>query len=258
MAHLWSIRRHINVACVCCEALELPGIGHAFGTRFHDAGPAFSGDEDHRRARAELARLAGCGAAPGPALRQVHGARVALASDVDPSGLEADAVWDHTQSLSETCLAVRTADCVPILLATLDGSAVAAVHAGWRGTVKRIGPRAVDRLAGAGYDPRDLVAALGPSIGRCCYPVSAQVATQVAEASGAAAGVVSGGGPDGVFLDLREANRRQLIDAGIPDAAVHAAPWCTACEVDLFFSYRRDGEVTGRQFNLIGPTATRP
>ncbi len=145
---------------------------------------------------------------------------------------------------------VRTADCVPALLAERDGRAAAAVHAGWRGVVAGVVGSAIRELAAAGVDPARLVVALGPSIGPCCYEVGEEVANALAAASG----VEPTGGPEGrPRVDLGLAVRRQLEDRGVPSRVISTAPWCTRCRDDLFFSYRRDGERAGRMLALVGP-----
>ncbi len=180
----------------------------------------------------------------------MHGSTVVRATEIGPEGVEADAIWERAERLEDRHLAVRTADCVPILLATRDGEIVSAVHAGWRGTASRIVARTVETLTGQGRAAEELIAAIGPSIGPCCYPVAPDVADRVARASGLDL--------EASGLDLKAANRAQLLAAGVPSAAVHVAPWCTACEAERFFSYRREGAAAGRQLNLIGPPAARP
>jgi YfiH family protein len=219
----WSI----DGAYARCDALAIEGLAHGFGLR-------------STKPPLNLAAT----------LRQVHGGRVVQASATDPEGADADGVWERLDSLNGRGLAVRTADCVPILLATRDGSLVAAVHAGWRGTAGSIVRRAVDSLAAAGAGPATLVAAIGPSIGPCCYPVSVEVAAELTAVSGITV--------DPAAADLREVNRSQLLAAGMPAKSIHSAPWCTSCEAGLFHSHRRDGAAAGRQWSLIGPPTALP
>jgi len=150
---------------------------------------------------------------------------------------DGDALLENTPG---HLVAVKTADCIPILLVDEEHRAVAAVHAGWRGTVAGIAPSAVRAMGkefGAG--PRHLHAAIGPGIGKCCYEVGAEVASRFGET-----------GP--CHIDLVEANRRQLIDAGIPESSIYAANLCTKCGVGDFHSYRRDKEHAGRMLSFIG------
>lgn len=177
-------------------------------------------------------------------VRQVHGARVVPGEAPGAPGQEADGVLSTTAGLA-ACVAV--ADCVPILLARPDGSAVAALHAGWRGTLARIAAEGVRALAGGGGEEPPL-AVIGPSIGPCCYEVSDDLAAQFAASFGPR--VVVGGGR-GPRLDLWAANERALRDAGV--VRVAALRRCTACEPRLFYSHRRDGARTGRMVGFVAP-----
>lgn len=179
-------------------------------------------------------------------LDQVHGDTVHVS---DGGSLElgaGDAVATHVAGLAA---AVLTADCVPILLRSSDGSAVAAVHAGWRGTVLDIVGAAVRRLSNEfGIAPTAVEAALGPSIGACCYVVGDEVRQQFASASAellACAEV-------GRALDLRAANRHLLERAGVPAAAIHVVGPCTRCAAEEYFSHRAaGGGAAGRQLSFI-------
>lgn len=177
-------------------------------------------------------------------VRQVHGARV-VAGDAPRSPLEeADGVVSATTGVA-ACVAV--ADCVPILLARPDGTAVAALHAGWRGTLARIAAEGVRSLATGGSGEAPL-AVIGPSIGPCCYEVSDELAEQFAAAFGPR---VLRPGPRAPHLDLWVANERALREAGVTRVAVLRR--CTSCEARLFFSHRRDGGRTGRMVGFIAP-----
>jgi YfiH family protein len=181
-------------------------------------------------------------------VRQVHGARVVTAAAASAPCDEADAVVSRTAGVA-ACVAV--ADCVPVLIADPASGAVAAVHAGWRGTVARAVAAAVEALtAGGGARPRDLLAAIGPSIGPCCYEVSPELASRFEEAFGA--GVVDRRRP-APRLDLWEANARALGAAGLLPERIDRLARCTACEDRLFFSHRRDAGATGRQAAWIAP-----
>jgi purine-nucleoside/S-methyl-5'-thioadenosine phosphorylase / adenosine deaminase len=155
---------------------------------------------------------------------------------------------------------------------------VAAIHAGWRGTLARIAVKALGRMhMEFGTRPRDVVAALGPAIGRCCYEVGPEVAQAFAAQFPAAADWFDGPfdqlahgeeplwlpwltmmppghvpPPPRVQLDLRAANRWQLLDAGVPAAQIDVSDLCTFCRTDLLFSYRREGAKTGRMMAVIG------
>ena len=157
---------------------------------------------------------------------------------------------------SKTAVAVRAADCVPLLLGDPHTRAVAAAHAGWRGTAAGTAAAAVDALAREfGARPRDLVAAIGPSIGACCYEVGPELIDAF----------VAAGHPrdrairwfmtpaDGVKprLDTWTANRDQLIDAGLREENIHIAGLCTASNLEWFPSYRMEKERTGRLVGVI-------
>jgi YfiH family protein len=182
-------------------------------------------------------------------VRQVHGNRVVAGDAPSPPSQEADGVVSMSSGLA-ACVAV--ADCVPILLARPDGSAVAALHAGWRGTLARIAAEGVKAL-GAGGDGAAPLAVLGPSIGPCCYQVSEELAGQFESAFGRN---VIQRGASGPRLDLWAANERALRDAGV--VRVARLGRCTCCEPRLFYSHRRDGARTGRMVAFIAPRRYRP
>lgn len=181
---------------------------------------------------------------PWLALRQVHSARVVEAGQWR-EGLEADGLAGAGATAR---LAVKTADCVPLLLYDPRRRAVAAVHAGWRGTAQEIAREAVRFLAGRfGSRPEDLLAALGPAIGGCCYEVGPEVAARFQDWF-----------PERNDLerrtkvDLREALRRQLVAAGVQPARIDVAEHCTCCGGRRFHSWRRDGTEAGRMISVIG------
>jgi YfiH family protein len=174
-------------------------------------------------------------------------------------------------------LGILTADCLPVLVADTRQRIVAAFHAGWRGTAARIVERGVGRMrAEFGCRPADLTAAIGPGIGGCCYTVGEEVRAafdaqfsysptlfhEVYDSDPikekypllfltARAPGHSNLGPN-LHLDLAEANRRQLLDAGVPAERLHSLHLCTACHVEQFFSHRASHGFTGRMLNVIG------
>jgi polyphenol oxidase len=213
-------------------------------------------------------------------LRQFHSDVIyvadALTADASNSDApRADALATFTAGL---LLGVQTADCVPILLADTRHRVVAAIHAGWRGTLARIAVKALGRMQMEfGTRPRDVVAALGPAMGRCCYEVGSDVARPFAAQFPNAADWFDGPfdqlaygedplwlpwltmmppghvpPPPRVQLDLRACNRWQLIDTGVPEKQIDVSDLCTACRTDLLFSYRREGAKTGRMMAEIG------
>ena len=184
--------------------------------------------------------------------RQVHGCRVVEADAGDPAP-EADAVGLLRSGSTGLAAGVRTADCVPILLADLAGAATVAVHAGWRGTAAGIAAEAVRWLDARGVPPSRLVAAVGPAVGPCCYEVGPEVVDAVRAASEAEPDELARTGTSGrPHLDLHEANRRQLASAGVDPARIRLAPLCTACGPVRLHSYRRDGPGAGRMMAVAG------
>ncbi|MDH3211508.1 MAG: peptidoglycan editing factor PgeF [Myxococcales bacterium] len=195
------------------------------------------------------------GVSPSPRIlrpRQVHGAAVTTpeaCTGQDPA--EADAVVSRAAGVA---IGVATADCVPILLATARGDAVAAVHAGWRGLARGVvasGVEALRRLA----DPHEpLVAVLGPHIGPCCYEVDRPVldALEARFPQALPGALRPAGRPGHALLDLALLARAELAAAGIAPAALGAVrDACTCCDAGRFHSFRRDGARAGRLLHFI-------
>jgi polyphenol oxidase len=205
------------------------------------------------------------------ALKQIHSDFVQLFHAPPHVVCSGDASTTNHPGL---LLSVQTADCVPILLVDPKKRAVAAVHAGWRGTLQRIAPKAIGTMQmHFGTKPVDLLAAIGPSIGVCCYEVGTEVAaqfkSQFPNASAWFDEFRTGDEPNplqwlnmqppghqpppkNVLLDLRKANRAQLLEAGVPGSNILVSDLCTACRRDLLFSYRKEGAMTGRLMAVIG------
>jgi YfiH family protein len=193
-----------------------PWLVHGFGTRLADIPACF----------AQLATL-----------KQIHSSSCVAAEG--RAGLlgEGDALIENQPG---SVVAVKTADCIPILLVDERLRAVAAVHAGWRGTVARIAAAAVASMSRQfGTRTEDMHAAIGPGIGPCCYEVGAEVAERV-------------GGQGRGHIDLPAANRRQLEQAGVTPERVYASNLCTMCRAEEFHSFRRDQEAAGRMYSLAG------
>jgi polyphenol oxidase len=167
---------------------------------------------------------------------QVHGARIVDAAEAHES-VEADAIV--AEPGSGLAVMVRVADCVPILIADRKTGRVAAVHAGWRGLASGIVTAAVDRLGGGA----DLVAAIGPCIGPCCFEVGDDVADAIGR--GARVGPARAGKS---FVDLRAAVRADLVARGV---AAEDVGGCTRCDRERFYSYRRDADSSGRLGGVI-------
>ena len=193
---------------------SLPWLQHGFGTRLSAGFPAVS----------NLATA-----------KQIHSNRVLLVESPGPQG-EGDALMTNQPGIG---LAIRTADCLPILIADSRNRAVAAVHAGWRGVVLEIGTKAMEAMSQRfGSKPEDLVIAIGPGIGACCFEVGPEVATQFG---------LSGR----TKVDLVETMCRQLGRNGVKLGQISASGQCSYCDPQLFESYRRDREAAGRMVTMI-------
>lgn len=241
----------------------VPGVVHAFSTRRGGTslGPLASLNlsprvGDTREAlEANRARLLGELGRPDAAfilVKQMHGGDVVEVTRFASRAIEADAVWTRDR---DAMLAVLVADCVPILIASSDGRAVAAVHAGWRGTQARIAARAVERMAAGGFPPAGLVAAIGPAIGPCCFEIGAEVEAALRLAFPTAGDAVRAAPEGKRVADLWALNRMALIDAGVPAASIDVMTICVSHDADRFFSHRRDKGETGRQAGVIGFSA---
>jgi len=205
------------------------------------------------------------------ALKQIHSAVIWPFASAPNEPCKGDASLTKTPGL---LLGVQTADCVPILLVDPKNRAVAAVHAGWRGTLARILEKTVGELhAQCKSDPSDLLAAIGPSIGPCCYEVGAELVTQFSSQFADSheyfdeprtgeepnplqwLNMMPPGHqppPKNVHLDLGKANRSQLLAAGLHEKNIFLSGLCTACHPDLFFSYRKQGPRSGRLLAAVG------
>lgn len=186
-------------------------------------------------------------ASPAPGyqlLHQVHSAKVLEARECGP-GVEGDALITGERGVF---VGVKTADCVPLLIADPVHRAVAAVHAGWRGTLSGIAATAIARMGQEFHSrPEDLVVAIGPSIGLCCFEVGPEVATEFGHIFPERGDLLQK-----TKLDLREANLRQLLNAGVPGAQIDTDPPCTFCGGVEFYSWRRDRIQGQRMFAAIG------
>jgi YfiH family protein len=185
-------------------------------------------------------------------LSQVHGRQVVWVDGTKPREKvlfeEGDAVLSRTTDLA---CGVRTADCVPILLADPITGAVAAVHAGWRGAVEHVMEAAVTALRDAGAEASSLIAAIGPHISLAAFEVSEEVAAQLVDSS-PDRNVVSRDFGSKPHVDLRRIVRAQLGALGLAESAIDDVNGCTVYDDDLF-SYRRDGKRSGRHLAAIVP-----
>jgi polyphenol oxidase len=211
-----------------------------------------------------------CGAHDGCSLvgvRQIHSGVVRVVEEGDGAlegrlqTAEGKALWEGDGLVTDVpglLLGVGTADCVPVLVVDVEKRVVGAFHAGWRGTVARIVEKGVGMM-GERYGSRveDLIAAVGPSIGACCYTVGEEVRTEFGGRFGYAEELFSRGDGGELRVDLWEANRRQLLDAGVGEARISVVGECTACARDAggalrYFSHRGEKGVAGRMLNVVG------
>jgi YfiH family protein len=198
------------------ELDALPWLIHGFGTRQSDIPAWFE----------NLATL-----------KQIHSTTVVNAEGRCGILGEGDALLEDRPG---SVIAIKTADCMPILLVDGRHRAVAAVHAGWRGTAAQIVAAAVDAMRTRfGTLPGDLHAAIGPGIGKCCYEVGPEVAARFGEQGRA-------------HISLSDANRTQLLTAGVTPERIYASNLCTMCLAEEFHSFRRDRERAGRLHSFVG------
>jgi YfiH family protein len=232
--------------------LRLPGVVHALTTRSggvsegrceslnvsYSVGDSEENvDENLRRA----AQAVGVGRDDLFAAYQVHGRAVTLVDHDTEARPRCDVLITRTTAKT---LMLRYADCTPVLLADTRRNVIGVAHAGWRGSAARAAGAAVEALGQAfGSDPRDLVVGIGPAIGPCCYEVGDDVFTAFSDRSWLFANH---------RLDLWEANRQALIEAGVPSEQIEVAGVCTQCQSERFFSHRANGgQPAGRFAALI-------
>jgi len=289
-----------QVAANGAEWLPVPGwqrinwLWHGFSARRGGASRAYCADDaqgelnlgftadDNResviRNRQLLAEaITGDASIPLVTLRQFHSNAIVVARASDA---RRERPWRSDGQMTDEpglLLAIQTADCIPVLVADRKRRAVAAFHAGWRGTVKRIVETGIGRMRlEFGSRPEDLIAAIGPGVGPCCYAVGEEVLSSFESQFSYARDLfrdvydsdavrtkypmlfltqrAPGHSPIGpsLHLDLVEANRRQLLDAGIKASAIKVVRGCTSCHPQLFFSHRASGGHAGRMFSVIG------
>jgi YfiH family protein len=226
-----------------------------------------------RKAEPELLRASGWKVVRA---QQVHSDIIHVVDG--PAQLRGDALITATPGLA---LAVATADCLPVLLADPENRVVAAIHAGWRGTLKRITQKTVSLMrARFGTNPERLLAALGPGIQVCCYEVGMEVVEEFRSQFSYGEELFANLEPENpalvmlprqhlagahavmrelevqhAFLNIEEANTRQLLEAGVPRARISRGAPCTACRFDLLYSYRKEGRGQGHQSSGVGIVA---
>ena len=269
---------------------RIPWLIHGFSTRLAGFSPLYGGDalnlgftkEDSRsnveRNRAAFLRAIGAFDHDRPwplvTLRQIHSSIIHCVSSVPPAQLAGDGLIARTPKL---LLGIQTADCFPVILVDRKRRAVGVFHAGWRGTLNRIVEKGVGEMRRwFGTVPRDIMAAIGPGIGGCCYQVGIEVRrefeSQFAYAEDlfretresdpvrekypmlflSARAPGHSDLPKNIFLNLSEANRRQLLSVGVPAKNINVSSLCTACRLDLLFSHRAEKAITGRMMCVAG------
>lgn len=286
----WSLRREGDLRVLMARPLtDLGWLVHGFSTRPGGASKleskaapgkvesvqnlGFTDWDDRDKVlenRAKFAASIRATGMPMVALRQIHSDIAHCVPAAKTEGtLQGDALFTREPGL---LLTIQTADCIPILFADTGTHAVAAVHSGWRGTLKRIAEKTLGRMRMEfGTRPQDVFAAIGPGIGGCCYEVGHEVAKEFAAQfpsardwfEGPFDAIASGDNdpnwlpwltmappghspePPRAYLNLPVANREILIAAGVPTKNISVSKFCTSCRTDLFFSYRKERQ-TGR------------
>ena len=207
-------------------------------------------------------------------LRQIHSDLIHRVDSVPAEHLVGDGLITATPGI---LIAIQTADCIPVMMVDVNKRAVGVFHAGWRGTVKRIVEKGVGEMVRYfGSRARDIRAVIGPGIQGCCYEVGEEVRTQFESQFAYAAALfrevkdsdpvrekypllfltarAPGHSelPKRIFLDLVEANRQQLIAAGVPKKNIETSPLCTNCHPEVLFSFRAERGKTGRMMAVAG------
>ncbi len=253
--------------CGCvCTALEALGAVHCFATRIGGVSRGHArwmnvglnrGDSEETLAENYRRVAAFCQAEPDRFCftHQVHGDTLRVVDRPDGDYRAAYGVPDCDGLLTDrpdTVLAIVNADCVPILLAAPHVRACAAVHAGWRGTAKGIAKKVVEALCTRyGAEPEELVAAVGPAIGPCCFLTHDDVTDAMAAALPEIAPQFCRPGADGrSHVDLKGINAALLNRAGV--SQIFVSEDCTACLPEVYHSHRRDGQLRGTQGAFIG------
>jgi len=258
-----------GVRALICAPLEEDGFVNGFSTRlggvsempanalslagFHD--DAAENILENRRRFLKLFpgkwALAGCW--------QVHGAEARVVQSVEDAKPAENTLGETiycdvvVSNANGVLAAVKTADCVPILIGDSLTGAFAAVHAGWRGTLATAVVVAVQRLKDEyGVKPENLRVAIGASAGPCCYEVGSEVIDAFTTRFGSGANLFTTTRPGHAMVDLLKANRDQLQSAGAIPERIHTAPICTMCRTDLFFSYRKEKNLHGKVGRLMG------
>jgi YfiH family protein len=261
--------RQRRLAWLALDLLESRGVRHGFTLRYGGVSrgkfaslnfTTRQGDDEERvrENRRRLEEAAGLSPEGWALVSQVHGAEVVMAQKGSSfcTHRNSHPTADAVITAAAVVPAVLTADCLPVVLASPASGIAGVAHAGWMGTVSGVVGRTVEEITTRGGGPvTEIVAGLGPSIGKCCYQVGEDLYQAFRErwGRGFAGRVFTRADP--WMLDLQEANRLQLLEAGVPQENIAAVPLCTACRPDLFFSHRRDGVRSGRMLNFVSNIA---
>ena len=257
-----------GVRALVCAPFEDDGFTTGFSTRFGGVSPmpdkalnlaGFNDDAaenilENRRRFLKLFggtwNLAGCW--------QMHGTDVRVVRDATEARPPEHAIGETIycdaviSNAPQVLAAVKTADCVPILIGDPKTGSFAAVHAGWRGTYAGIALYALERLTNDYQaQPENCRVAIGPAAAACCYEVGSEVVGGFKERFPTAENLFTPTRDGHARIDLLKANTDQLIAAGVKDERIHTAPLCTMCRTDLFFSYRREKQMYGKIGRLM-------
>lgn len=255
-----------GVITLKCRALDgVPGLRHGFSTRHggvsegYLASMSFSYDrEPEEKVDENFRRFSEANGLPFDSLvltHQTHTARVATVDEPFKNQgrhrklRETDGLVTATPGLGLVCF---TADCVPVLLADPEKGIVGAVHAGWRGTVQGIAAEAVRRMAELGAEPERIIAAIGPSIGPCCFEVGPEVQAEFTRLFGKKLPIVPSHREGHTMVDLWQANEWILLEAGLVKEHIYPSKICTVCNNSDFYSHRY---TKGMRGSLIGAIA---
>jgi YfiH family protein len=258
-----------RISYLVCEPLEQAGFANAFSTRMGgvSAFPSdalnlayFKGDQresvDENRHR--FVKALGAEGSTVITARQMHSTERCFIQGMDQARGPQPDCDAMTTKLANVLLAIQTADCLPVLIADTKTGAMGAIHAGWRGTAGRITERTVaDLMQSHGVDPRNCIAALGPTACAECYEVGEEVIERYKKEFRYWPDLLIDFKEGGkAHLDIRAANIQQLAFCGFTEDRIHVAEYCTMHQNDLFFSYRREGKgqpsSVGRLLSVIG------
>jgi hypothetical protein len=280
----WTERTQRGVVAVQAAAFnKLPWLVHGFSTRpggvsevdgekvLNLGAVEWDKRENVEENRKRFQSTVGASDLDFVSLHQIHSDVVRIFDATPGKQCKGDALATKRAGL---LLGVRTADCSPVLVVDPKKRVVAAIHAGWRGTLARIVAKTIGQMQMEfGSEPKDLLAAIGPTIGGCCYEVGTEVAAdfsaKFSNASEFFDELRTGDEPNPlqwlnmmppghqpppkkVLLDLKKANRLQLLEAGVREGNIFVSELCTSCDVGRLFSYRKEGATSGRLLAVVG------